>query len=118
MSEKGLDFSISIDTYAYLNNSFCSNDVDQNIEEQIMAIRKAQNFYDRILDGYGDDSIGELGGAHLAGARDLPFDYKLRHAHLLLIVYRPAATIWHVITMLSITCKIQYLRHAVATLTR
>jgi thymidylate synthase ThyX len=30
------------------------------------AIQKAQNFYDRILDGYGDDSIGELGGAHLA----------------------------------------------------
>ena len=35
-------------------------------EEQFMAIKKAQNFYDRILDGYGDDSIGELGGAHLA----------------------------------------------------
>jgi thymidylate synthase ThyX len=34
--------------------------------DQIMAIQKAQNFYDRILDGYGDDSIGELGGAHLA----------------------------------------------------
>ncbi len=33
---------------------------------QIAAIKKAQNFYDRILDGYGDDSIGELGGAHLA----------------------------------------------------
>ncbi|MDE3048014.1 MAG: hypothetical protein KGI83_06670, partial [Verrucomicrobiota bacterium] len=33
---------------------------------QMMAIQKAQNFYDRILDGYGDDSIGELGGAHLA----------------------------------------------------
>lgn len=33
---------------------------------QIEAIKKAQNFYDRILDGYGDDSIGELGGAHLA----------------------------------------------------
>ena len=31
-----------------------------------MAIKKAQNFYDRILDGYGDDSIGEFGGAHLA----------------------------------------------------
>ncbi len=30
------------------------------------AIQKAQSFYDRILDGYGDDSIGELGGAHLA----------------------------------------------------
>ena len=37
-----------------------------DIESQIVAIQKAQNFYDRILDGYGDDSIGELGGAHLA----------------------------------------------------
>ncbi len=35
-------------------------------DSQTMAIQKAQNFYDRILDGYGDDSIGELGGAHLA----------------------------------------------------
>ncbi len=35
-------------------------------EGHIDAIRKAQNFYDRILDGYGDDSIGELGGTHLA----------------------------------------------------
>jgi thymidylate synthase ThyX len=31
-----------------------------------LAIVKAQNFYDRILDGYGDDSIGELGSAHIA----------------------------------------------------
>ncbi len=30
------------------------------------ALQKAQDFYDRILDGYGDDSVGELGGAHLA----------------------------------------------------
>lgn len=37
-----------------------------NDSEQALAIQKAQNFYDRILDGYGDDSIGELGGAHLA----------------------------------------------------
>jgi thymidylate synthase ThyX len=37
-----------------------------SFEEQIIAIQKAQSFYDRILDGYGDDSIGELGGAHLA----------------------------------------------------
>ena len=35
----------------------------KNIE---LAIESAKNFYDRILDGYGDDSIGELGGAHLA----------------------------------------------------
>lgn len=35
-------------------------------ERQTVAIQKAQNFYDRILDGYGDDSIGELGGVHVA----------------------------------------------------
>lgn len=35
-------------------------------KSQAEAIKKAQNFYDRILDGYGDDSIGELGGAHIA----------------------------------------------------
>lgn len=41
-------------------------DNDNELEDQSIAIKKAQNFYDRILDGYGDDSIGELGGAHLA----------------------------------------------------
>lgn len=39
---------------------------ETEVEDQIIAIKRAQNFYDRILDGYGDDSIGELGGAHLA----------------------------------------------------
>ena len=39
---------------------------ENEVEDQLVAIKKAQNFYDRILDGYGDDSIGELGGAHLA----------------------------------------------------
>src|SRR5436189_104962 len=39
---------------------------DKKIYDQSDAIKKAQSFYDRILDGYGDDSIGELGGAHLA----------------------------------------------------
>jgi thymidylate synthase ThyX len=39
---------------------------DTLADHQALAIKKAQNFYDRILDGYGDDSIGELGGAHLA----------------------------------------------------
>lgn len=43
-----------------------STDSNQSSEKQFLAIKKAQNFYDRILDGYGDDSIGELGGAHLA----------------------------------------------------
>jgi thymidylate synthase ThyX len=31
-----------------------------------VSVARAQDFYDRILDGYGDDSIGELGGAHVA----------------------------------------------------
>ncbi len=39
---------------------------EEKQKQQSVAIKKAQNFYDRILDGYGDDSIGELGGAHLA----------------------------------------------------
>ena len=39
---------------------------EQRAHDQMEAIKKAQAFYDRILDGYGDDSIGELGGAHLA----------------------------------------------------
>jgi thymidylate synthase ThyX len=43
-----------------------STSEEEEREDQVMAIKKAQNFYDRILDGYGDDSIGELGGAHLA----------------------------------------------------
>ena len=30
------------------------------------ATLKAESFYDRVLDGYGDDSVGELGGAHVA----------------------------------------------------
>lgn len=42
------------------------NEDDTLPTSQITAIKKAQAFYDRILDGYGDDSIGELGGAHLA----------------------------------------------------
>lgn len=46
--------------------SIAGSNEEQSSEEQSVAIRKAQNFYDRILDGYGDDSIGELGGAHLA----------------------------------------------------
>lgn len=41
-------------------------DKERQAQDQMEAIKKAQAFYDRILDGYGDDSIGELGGAHLA----------------------------------------------------
>ncbi|MDO8340322.1 MAG: FAD-dependent thymidylate synthase [Candidatus Burarchaeum sp.] len=34
--------------------------------EQAVALRKAEEFYDRVLVGYGDDSVAELGGAHIA----------------------------------------------------
>ena len=30
------------------------------------AIQKARAFYDRVLVGYGDDSVAQLGGAHIA----------------------------------------------------
>ncbi|MDO8553942.1 MAG: FAD-dependent thymidylate synthase [Candidatus Micrarchaeota archaeon] len=34
--------------------------------EQVVAIKKAEEFYDRVLVGYGDDSVAELAGAHVA----------------------------------------------------
>jgi thymidylate synthase ThyX len=33
------------------------------------ALKKARDFYDRVLVGYGDDSVAQLGGAHLAVER-------------------------------------------------
>ncbi len=33
---------------------------------QNVAVQKAEEFYDRVLVGYGDDSVAELGGAHVA----------------------------------------------------
>jgi thymidylate synthase ThyX len=51
----------------FVNNQesqFFSHSFD--INSDLQSIKKAQDFYDRILDGFGDDSIGELGGAHLA----------------------------------------------------
>ena len=34
--------------------------------EQSAAVQKARVFYDRVLVGYGDDSVAQLGGAHIA----------------------------------------------------
>ncbi|HEX5691774.1 MAG TPA: thymidylate synthase, partial [Roseiflexaceae bacterium] len=34
--------------------------------EQVVAVQQAEAFYERVLVGYGDDSVAELGGAHLA----------------------------------------------------
>ncbi len=52
--------------FASIVGNFPIDERDQSSHDQTEAIKKAQAFYDRILDGYGDDSIGELGGAHLA----------------------------------------------------
>lgn len=51
-----------------LNEStgFIGTSQTSDADKELLSIQKAQSFYDRILDGYGDDSIGELGGAHLA----------------------------------------------------
>ena len=35
-------------------------------QDQSEALKKARAFYDRVLVGYGDDSVAQLGGAHLA----------------------------------------------------
>ncbi len=35
-------------------------------EDQSAALRKAREFYERVLIGYGDDSVAQLGGAHIA----------------------------------------------------
>ena len=42
-----------------------SRNLEEDFESESLA-NEAVAFYDRVLDGYGDDSIAELGGAHLA----------------------------------------------------
>jgi thymidylate synthase ThyX len=34
--------------------------------DDMVAVRKAEEFYERVLVGYGDDSVAELAGAHIA----------------------------------------------------
>ncbi len=37
--------------------------------DDIVAVRRAEEFYERVLVGYGDDSVAELAGAHVAAER-------------------------------------------------
>jgi thymidylate synthase ThyX len=37
-----------------------------NVSNDSAALKKARAFYERVLVGYGDDSVAQLGGAHLA----------------------------------------------------
>ena len=41
-------------------------DLDVQEDKNLEAVEKAREFYDRVLIGYGDDSVAQLGGAHLA----------------------------------------------------
>ncbi|MFN4212502.1 MAG: FAD-dependent thymidylate synthase [Microgenomates group bacterium] len=46
-----------------LQNALPNN---KSFSQTSVNLQKAENFYERILIGYGDDSVAELGGAHLA----------------------------------------------------
>src|SRR5436305_8357326 len=36
------------------------------VDDDMVAVRRAEDFYERVLVGYGDDSVAELAGAHVA----------------------------------------------------
>src|SRR5438093_4246225 len=40
--------------------------VGEPTSDDMVAVRRAEEFYERVLVGYGDDSVAELAGAHLA----------------------------------------------------
>ncbi len=48
------------------NLDACRTAPGQSIQEDDPSLKKAREFYDRVLIGYGDDSVAQLGGAHLA----------------------------------------------------
>src|SRR5579872_4363574 len=52
------EFILNSDETGFESISGGSSSSQEDVNSQQMAIKKAQNFYDRILDGYGDDSIG------------------------------------------------------------
>src|SRR5229473_4655015 len=37
-----------------------------SFSDDMVALRRAEEFYERVLVGYGDDSVAELAGAHVA----------------------------------------------------
>ena len=55
------EFSGSVDLFVHQ-----SLENQPNAIEQGKAVRKAREFYERVLIGYGDDSVAQLGGAHVA----------------------------------------------------
>ncbi len=56
----------------FLDDFYLSSEVGKMLQAQkaekqsMINLQKAEDFYERILVGYGDDSIAELGGVHIA----------------------------------------------------
>lgn len=51
----------------FLDEFYTNPDIAATLTQvPVINTQKAEDFYDRILVGYGDDSIAELGGAHVA----------------------------------------------------
>src|SRR6476646_5372702 len=42
---------------------------NEGVADDMVAVRRAEDFYERVLVGYGDDSVAELAGAHVAVER-------------------------------------------------
>ncbi len=65
-STKGLRRLLIDEFLSNPEGGFAGDAAGANACDEMLNLARAQDFYDRILDGFGDDSIGELGGAHLA----------------------------------------------------
>ncbi len=57
---------ILLDEFITNKDIFTTNNGEANIAPSTLAKEKAEAFYDRVLVGYGDDSVAELAGAHIA----------------------------------------------------
>jgi len=54
----------------FLDEFFSNKDIEGlfalTADSKVVNVEKAEDFYERVLVGYGDDSVAELGGAHVA----------------------------------------------------
>lgn len=50
----------------FYNNEELSGAFGTDYESSSVDVKKAEEFYERVLVGYGDDSVAELGSAHVA----------------------------------------------------
>jgi thymidylate synthase ThyX len=57
---------ILLDEFISASESGFAAIVGDQARDQLVATQQAEAFYERVLIGYGDDSVAELGGAHLA----------------------------------------------------